>query len=138
MRVGDARDLAAGVEMLGEAGRAGVGVGSNAGIMLIVVLEGERVFGIDDPIEVGDGLIGEEISGADSEGVFGEVDCRDETVGGGDQELAVGELVVEQAEGDGVDVARGGADCRINLRRLGKIARESGAIRGSGAVDEGG
>ena len=64
LRVGDARDLAAGIEMLRESGRTGVRIGSDAGIVLIVILEGESVFGIDDPVEVGDGLMGEEVGGA--------------------------------------------------------------------------
>ena len=41
--VGDGGDLAAGVEILGEAGRAGIGVGSDAGIVLIVILERDSV-----------------------------------------------------------------------------------------------
>ena len=77
------RDLAAGVQMLREAGDAGVGVGSDAGIVLIVVLEGDGVFGGGDPVEIGDGLIGLEVRGAGREGVFGKADGGDETVGGG-------------------------------------------------------
>ena len=43
LRVGDARDLASGIEMLRETGEAGVGVGSDAGIVLIVILQGDSV-----------------------------------------------------------------------------------------------
>jgi hypothetical protein len=83
LRVGDARYLATGVEMLREAGGAGVGVGSDAGIVLIVVLESDGVLCGGDPIEIGDCLIRLEIGGAGRERVFGKADGRDETVGGG-------------------------------------------------------
>ena len=53
--------------------------------MLIVVLQSERVFGSDDPIEIGDGLMGEEIGRALRESVFGEINRGNETVGGRDQ-----------------------------------------------------
>ena len=38
LRIGERSDLAAGIEMLGEAGDVGVSVGSEAGIVLIIVL----------------------------------------------------------------------------------------------------
>src|SRR5580692_10564005 len=117
--------------MLGEAGGAGIGVRSDAGIVLVVILEGDGVFCGGDPIEIGDGLIGAEVGGAGGECVFGKGDGGDETVGGGDEELAVGELVVEEAVGDGADVARGGADGGVDGGRIGEIAvDESG--EGSG------
>src|SRR5580704_9328591 len=102
--------------------------------MLIVVLQSERVFGSDDPIEIGDGLMGEEIGRALRESVFGEINRGNETVGGRDQKLTVGELVIEQTIGDGADSAAGGAELSLDLGGSRKVARGSRA----GAVDEGG
>ena len=42
--------------------------------MLIIVFQSERVLGIDDVIQVGDCLIGEEICGAWNDRVFREVE----------------------------------------------------------------
>ena|SRR5580692_2520683 len=99
--------------------------------MLIVVLQSESVFGSDDPIEIGDGLMGEEIGGALCESIFWEIDRGDETVGGRDQKLTVGEFVIEQTVGDGADGAAGRAELSLNLRGSWKVARKSRA----GAVD---
>jgi len=82
-------------------------------------------------------LIGAEVGGAGSEGVFGEADRGDETVGGGDEELAVGEFVVEEAVGDGADVAGGGADRGVDWDGgSGKVAGERGTVGRSGAIDK--
>ncbi len=108
--VGDRGDLAACVEVLGEATESGVGVGRGGGIVLVVILEGEGVFGIDDPIEIGDGLIGEEVSGAWRKNIFGEIDGGDVAACGGNHVLAVGKLVIEHGVGERVDIARREAD----------------------------
>src|SRR5580693_1389705 len=102
--------------------------------MLIVVLQSESVFGSDDPIEIGDGLMGEEIGRALRESIFGEIDRGNETVGGRDQKLTVGEFVIEQTIGDGADGAAGRAELSLDLGGSRKVARGSRA----GTVDEGG
>jgi hypothetical protein len=56
--VGDGCNLRARVEMLGEAGNAGIGVGRDGGIVLIEVLEREGVLLGGVVIEVGHGNIG--------------------------------------------------------------------------------
>src|SRR5208282_4551711 len=73
--------------------------------------------------------------GALREGVFGETEGWNETVGGGKEKLAVGELVIEQTLGDGTDVAGAGTDCRINgYGGGGEIAGKGWAIRRGDAV----
>ena len=71
--VGDGGDLAAGIEMLSEPGHAGISVGSDAGIVLVVILQRQSVLGVDDPIEVADRLIGQEIRGARREAFSGKL-----------------------------------------------------------------
>src|ERR1700720_3358014 len=102
--------------------------------MLIVVLQSERVFGSNDPIEIGDGLMGEEIGRALCERIFGEIDRGHETVGGRNQKLTVGKFVIEQTICDGADGAAGRAELGLDLGRSRKVARGSRA----GTVDEGG
>ena len=66
-RVGDGADLRAGVEMLGEAGNAGVGVRRKGGIVLVEVLQRQRVFAGGVVVEVGDGQVSRESSRAGDE-----------------------------------------------------------------------
>jgi len=124
--VGDGSDLAAGVQILGEAGRAGKGVGSDAGIVLIVVLKRDGVGWSGNPIEVGDYLIRFEVGGAERERVFGESDGGNEAVGGRKEKLAVGQFVVEQTVGDGTDVTGCCADGGIDGGGIGKVAVNEG------------
>ena len=56
-RVGDGGDLRAGIEVLGESGDAGVGVGRDRGIVLVEVLEAQRVLCRGVVIEVGHGRV---------------------------------------------------------------------------------
>ncbi len=128
LRVHDRGDLAAGVEILREARRFGVGEGRGGRVVLVVILERERVFGIDDVVDVGDGLVGDEIGSAGSESVFGEIDRWREAAGGWDQKLAVGELVVEKAVGHGIDVAGSGADDGRTVAESGKLPLTSAAM----------
>ena len=65
----DGEDLRAGVEVLGEAGNVGVGVRSDGGIVLIVVLERQGVFAGGVVVEVGDGLVADEVGRSGDEGV---------------------------------------------------------------------
>ena len=62
-------DLRAGVEVLGEAGDAGVGVGREGGIVLVEVLEAESVFLGGVVVEIGHGQVGRKPAGAGDEGV---------------------------------------------------------------------
>ena len=77
-------------------------------------------------------MIGLEIGGAGRECVFGKADGGDEAVGGGEQELAVGEFVIEEAVGNGADVAGGGADGRIDGDGIGESCRSRGRLRRRG------
>ena len=70
LRIGQRRDLAAGIETLRKARNAGVSVGCDARIMLIIVFCRYGVLGASVPIEIGDGLIGGEVGGARADGVF--------------------------------------------------------------------
>jgi hypothetical protein len=69
--VDDGEDLSAGIKVIGEAGDAGVGVGGEGWVVLVVVLEGEGVFRGDVVVDVGGELIGFEAAGAGKEGVEG-------------------------------------------------------------------
>ena len=60
LRIGERSDLAAGIEMLRETGDVGIRVGSDAGVVLVVVFRRDGVLGALVPIEIGDGLIGDE------------------------------------------------------------------------------
>ncbi len=55
--------------MLGEAGDAGVGVGRDGRIVLVEVLQRERVFLRGVVVEVGHSHVGREAAGAGKEGV---------------------------------------------------------------------
>src|SRR5579863_4627819 len=109
--------------MLIEAGEAGVGIGSDGGIVLVVILEGDGVFGSGVPIEIGDGLMSEEVGGAGNDGVFREADGGSGAVGGGDQVLAVGHFGVEESESDRADVPGSGADGGVGQSRGGPVTR---------------
>ena len=61
IRIVDGEDLRTGVEMLGEAGNVGEGVRSNRGIVLIVVLQGQRVLAGGVVVEIGYGLVGDKV-----------------------------------------------------------------------------
>ena len=129
----DREDVGAGVEALGEAGDVGVGEGGGGGIVLEVVLEGDGIAGGGVVIEVGDGLVGDEVAGAGDEGVVG-------VLGGGEDAgvvgnepfagLAVDGGSVEEGYGDVVDVGGGGGSA---LRAVGDVG--GGA---KGVVREGG
>src|SRR5579862_6536579 len=108
--------------MLREAGGFGVGVGSGSRIVLVVILQRECVFGIDDVVEIGDGLIGDEIRSAGRERVLGKIDRGSEAAGRWDQELAVRQFVVEEAVSHGIDVAGGSAYSGENSSGSGEIA----------------
>ena len=54
--VDDGEDLRAGVEMLGESGNAGVGVGSEGRIVLVEVLQRDGVFRGGVVVEIGDAM----------------------------------------------------------------------------------
>ena len=67
--VDDGEDLSAGVEMFGEAGDTGVGVGRERGIVLVVVLERDGVLGGGVVVEVGCEHVRLEFAGSGQEGV---------------------------------------------------------------------
>src|SRR6267154_479888 len=91
--------------MLSESSDAGIGVGRDAGIVLIVILGGERVLGALVPVEVRDSLIGNEISGSGTDGIFRESWRRNLAVGRGNHILAVGKFGLEQRNRNGIHVA---------------------------------
>src|ERR1700722_15157713 len=63
LRVRDRRHLASCVQMLGEARQGGIGVRSNAWVVLIIVFQRERVLRIDYEVQVRYRLIRKKIGG---------------------------------------------------------------------------
>src|ERR1700746_1538010 len=130
--------------MLIEASEARVGVGRDGGIVLVVILEGHGVFGSGVPIEIGDGLVSEEVGGAGDDSVFREADGGSVAVGGGNQVLAVGHFGIEERESHRTDVAGCGANGGVGQRGGGPVTWNLNARSGkTGAavevvVDDGG
>jgi len=62
--VDDRKDLRAGIEMFREPRDARVGVRREGGIVLIEVLESDRIFAADVVVEVGDGYVRDEATRA--------------------------------------------------------------------------
>ena len=105
LRVGDRGDLATGIETLRKSRHSGIRVGRNAGIVLVVILQREGVLGVDDPVEIADRLIGDEICGSWDESVFRKVDGRDVLPSfHGIEILAVGHFVLEHRQRDRADL----------------------------------
>ena len=98
LRVGDGRDLAAGIQPLRKSRDSGIRVGRDARIVLVVILQRQSVLGVDDPVEIADRLIGDEICGSRNESVFREVDRRRVAVVPRHEVLAVGKLVLKDAQ----------------------------------------
>src|SRR5260370_31969834 len=94
MRVGDGDDLTARVEMLVETGDAGVSVGRDGRIGLVVILEGDDVFGRGVPVEIGNSLMSQEVSGSGNNCVLREAQGGSFSISGWDKTLAVGEFVI--------------------------------------------
>src|SRR6266852_6560700 len=106
--------------------------------MLIVVFQRQGVLRAHDPIDIGNHLMRQEVCRACRKSVFRKIDGWNETVGRRDQKLAIGHFVVEQAVGDGTDVAGSRADRWIDLSCMWEVAWECRACRGGGAIDESG
>ena len=68
--VGDGGDLRAGVEVLGKSGNTGVGVRRNGRIVLVEVLQAERVFFGGVVVDVGHGQVGFKPRRPGNEGVI--------------------------------------------------------------------
>src|SRR6267378_1443389 len=82
--------------------------------MLVVILQGERVFFSDEIVEIGYGLVGYEIRRLREEHVLRKVDGRPESgIRRRYQILAVGELIVQHSESNRVDVVLCISDHRI-------------------------
>ena len=137
MRVGDGDDLTARVEMLVETGDAGVSVGRDGRIVLVVILEGDDVFGRGVPVEIGNSLMSQEVSGSGNNCVLREAHGGSFAISGWDQILAVGEFVIEKSIGDRADVARIRADVGIGDQRGGEVTGNllSGRIATRSAVE---
>src|ERR1022692_812443 len=72
-------------------------------VVLVVILQRERVFGADQVIEIGHGLVGDEIRWLRDEGVFREVEGgHGGRIRRRKHVLAVRQLVVQHGEGDGI------------------------------------
>ena len=114
--VGDGSHLAAGIEVLSKAGHAGISVGRDAGIVLVIILQSQRVLGVDDPVEVTHRLIRQEISSAGGKSVFRKVERRSDAVVPRHQVLAVREFVLKYAQGDRINLVWTCADGSVQGR----------------------
>ncbi len=134
LRVAERDHLAACVEMLRKASDRGIRKRSGGRIVLVVILGRKRVSRVGVPIQIGDGLVGDEICCAGNFRVLREsLDQRrirgiqGDRVGirGGNQILPAGQLVIEKRVRNRIDVARPEAHRRID-RSIGQAenARE--------------
>src|SRR5579871_5181927 len=121
--------MAAGIEVLSEAGHVGVCVRRVEGIVLIVVLERDGIPRVGDPVQICDGLIGMEVSCAGNGSIKRHVLCRSNTGGRRDHVLPIGQLVVEKkesnwADGTGLDsiIAREAEVCVGQCRQSARAA----------------
>src|ERR1700730_9044670 len=103
--------LAARVEVLSKARDRRVSVGSSSRVVLVVIFSGEGMRRAGIPIQIRDGLIGQEIRCARYFCVFrerlnerwiGRIEGESIWICRGHQKLAVGQLVVEQCISDRV------------------------------------
>ncbi len=73
LRVGNGGDLAACIQMLGETFNRGISERRERGIVLVVVLQRQSVFRGWLVVEIGDGLIGDEIGGLGEKNILREI-----------------------------------------------------------------
>src|ERR1700691_2727169 len=96
--------------MLGKAGHARGSLGRGVGIVLVVVLQGDEVFGGGIPVEIADGLVCQEVRCAELKGVGGRKRVGNVAIVVGDEPLSVGKFSLEEGEADRIGGPVGGAD----------------------------
>ena len=106
LRVRNARNLTASVQVLRETFDGGIAEWRRGGIVLVVVLQRQSIFRGRQVIEVRYGLVGNEVGRLGEENILWEVHRRCEVrIRRWEQKLTVRQLIVQQAERDGVHLA---------------------------------
>ena len=116
LRIGDGRHLAAGVQMLRKSRDARIGKRSGGGIVLVVIFQRQDILRARGPIEVGDGLIGDEICRPEHRGILRKIIRRGDVVVIGDHVLPVRQLKLHQSKRDRTHLRGGDIRPEIFIR----------------------
>lgn len=90
--------------MLGEPFDGGIAERRQRGIVLVIVLQRHSVFGCWLVVEIGDGLIGDEIGGLRKKNIFREIQAgREIRIRRREQVLAIGKFCVQELKRNAID-----------------------------------
>ena len=109
--------MAAGVEVLIESRDVRVRVGSDARIVLVVILELNCVLRTGDVVKIGDCLVRPEVRGAWNERVVRNAEAR-RARSPRNQILAVRKFGLEERQGDGIDLGCGKKRVAVRLIKI--------------------